>query len=228
MTKIEWCDEVWNPIVGCTPISEGCDHCYAKRIATRFDYGGWDGMASFHADRIGKPTRWRKPLHIFVNSMGDLFHESVPFDWLENVWNVMRDCPRHIFMILTKRPHSMAQWLGGSPGSRTLPNVWLGVTAENHARWMERVPYLLRCPAAVRFVSVEPMLGPMPGRDLAGISWVICGAETGQGKRPMQISWYNNLRDQCAKAGVRFFGKKDSDGKPLPDRRWPQHSHGVA
>lgn len=178
-TKIEWAEETWNPVTGCTPISEGCQNCYAKRMSNRLKGRcGYDADNPFkvtlHPKRLDQPLRWKKPRKIFVCSMGDLFHEDVSGDFLYEIWGIMAQCPQHIFMVLTKRPEIMRAWyndvfLRVNPLYRKnpLPNIWLGVTAENQARADERIPVLLQIPAAVRFVSVEPMLGPV---DLTNIT----------------------------------------------------------
>jgi len=235
-TKIEWADAVWNPITGCSPISEGCEHCYAKRQARRFKgrygYPADDPFrVTFHPDRLEEPLRWKKPRRVFVCSMGDLFHPDVPLNVTKDVFDVMRRAGNkygHTFMVLTKRPKRMAEFIGllqrdkGDDFRRwPLPFVWLGVTAENQQRADERIPILLQTPAAVRFVSVEPMLGPVDlthipiphglvechGGRLDPVNWVIAGGETGPGARPMHPDWVRSLRDQAVSAGVPFFFK---------------------
>ncbi len=268
-SKIEWTDATWNPITGCSPVSEGCENCYAKREAEGRLRGrcGYDKDEPFkvtlHPDKLDQPLRWTKPRRIFVCSMGDLFHEDVPRAWIEDVFNVILECRQHTFLILTKRPDRMRLlmksieagsacnfWVGDESGAdwvtqsfaETLPHVWLGVTAENQARADERIPVLLDTPAAVRFVSVEPMLGPVdlaltrsdrkqyilgetkhfPGveysREKSLIDWVICGGETGQNARPMHPDWGRNLRDQCTAVKVPFFFKQWGEWAPVYDR----------
>jgi protein gp37 len=238
MTKIEWCDVSWNPITGCTPISEGCRNCYAKRMATRlkgrFGYPADDPFrVTFHPDRLDEPFKWKKPRRVFVSSMGDLFHEDVDFKWLPRIFNMVFRTP-HTYIYLTKRPQRMAEWIDkwrdyfGGLLAPNLSRIWLGVTVEdNTTRW--RIEELLKIPAVVRFVSVEPMLGPIDFHlnnelpDSNGcyedirhnLHWVICGAETGPGKRPMDLEWAYDLQRQCGDAGVPFFFKKDSD-RELP------------
>ena len=165
-TKIEWADKVWNPVTGCTPISEGCEHCYAermaKRLAGRFGYPEDEPFrVTYHEDKLTEPSSWKSPKRVFVCSMADLFHEDVSFDYLYRVFSVMGECPQHTFMILTKRPERMKAFFDGHQILDYIPYVWLGVTCENQARADERIPILLQIPAAVRFVSLEPMLGPV-------------------------------------------------------------------
>lgn len=222
-SKIEWTEATWNPVTGCTPISEGCEHCYAKRMATRLrGRCGYPAGAPFlvkvRPDRYNEPFGWRKSKKIFVCSMGDLFHEDVPFPWINEVFSVIQRCTHHRFMVLTKRPERMRNYISkvlqvrGWPESDIpFPNVWMGITAETQRRADERIPVLLEIPAARRFVSVEPMLGPVDlsqwlGRS-GGLDWVICGGETGPGARPVHPDWVRSLRDQCQIAGVPFFFK---------------------
>ena len=234
--KIEWCDETWNPISGCTKVSAGCANCYAERMAKRFVRKGISGRNGrkikalhfrsvlLHPDSLDRPLRWKKPRRVFVCSMGDLFHEDVPDEFIKRVWSVMAEAQRHTFMVLTKRPERMLAHLAGEQRrgwKRDWPNIWLGVSAEDQRTADERIPLLLQTPAAVRFVSVEPMLGPVdfrkvPGFNLAGQAgvdllrnfWVICGGESGPGARPMNPQWPRDLRDQCKAAGVPFLFKQ--------------------
>jgi len=269
-TKIEWTDKSWNPATGCTPISEGCANCYARRMARRLAgrCGYPSGNACFsvtmHPEKMGDPLRWRKPRKVFVCSMGDLFHGEVGWENIAAIFGVMAACPQHTFQVLTKRPDNMLAWFkfaeslpmkqldpmrNGAPiigylaeyalratkgavnpfangefPSWPLPNVWLGISAENQGRADERTALLQQTPAAVRFVSVEPMLGPIYSMPLDGIDWVICGAETGPGARLMAPGWARHLRDQCGNMGVPFFFKKWSkglDGGDMP-REFPR------
>ena len=250
-TKIEWAEATWNPITGCTPISEGCAHCYAQRMATRLaGRCGYPADEPFrvtvHPKRIDEPLHWKKPRRIFVCSMGDLFHDDVPYELIREVhWRIQMN-PRHTFMVLTKRPSRMLEWYRSNhaKGAPVLANLWIGVTAESQQRANERIPLLLQTPAAVRFVSVEPMLGSMDLEAVEGfehdgiantldgcgcnkygllsrmctpLDLVVCGAETGPGARPMKLEWARSLRDQCSATGVPFFMKKVSGGGPLPD-----------
>jgi protein gp37 len=238
-SKIEWCEATWSPITGCSPVSEGCQNCYAKRMATRLKgrcgYPADDPFkVTFHPDRLDQPLRWKKPKRIFVCSMGDLFHEDIDTEWIMRIFGRIYKLPQHTFILLTKRPEnalSFCRECGLMPSNMPSPccstpsgvewpqNAWLGVTAENQQRADERIPILLQIPAAKRFVSVEPMLGPIdfePDYESAcrfgqEIHWVICGGETGPGARPMQSNWARSLRDQCKGAGVPFFFKKHGD-----------------
>jgi protein gp37 len=244
-TKIEWTDQTWNPVTGCTKISEGCAHCYAermsKRLAGRCGYpeASHNFDVTLHPDRLDEPLHWRKPRRVFVVSMGDLFHEDIPDSFILEVFRVMgrQNTRQHTFQVLTKRPGRMKEWISeyivdrdGKPDP--FPNIWLGVTAENQERANERIPTLLQIPAAVRFVSVEPMLGPVdlsewinpqgatarddPAR-YSLLDWVICGGESGPDARPMHPDWARSLRDQCQMAGVPFFMKQMSKKAPIPD-----------
>lgn len=214
MTKIEWAEESWNPVTGCTPISEGCQNCYAKRMATRlkgrYGYPSDDPFrVTFHPDKLDQLLKWRKPRMIFVCSMGDLFHEDVGLHEIFQVCKVMREAKQHTFLLLTKRPRRMLELFGsGTP----LPNVWLGVTTENQQRADERIPILLQIPAAKHFISVEPMLGPIDElyeyfqwKQLDG---VFAGCETGPGRRSAKIQWFRDLKNQCVDNGIPFFLKR--------------------
>lgn len=229
-TAIEWCDATWNPITGCSPCSPGCEHCYAKRMAERFPQthgyavgGDCDELAPvpfervlFHPDRLDQPSRWRKPRRIFVCSMGDLFHPHVSNGWRAVVFGEMQDADQHTFMVLTKRPEAMEYWAKNWWPSIE-PNVWLGVTVCNQAEADAKIPALLRTPAERRFVSIEPMLGPVSlGVPIEGpgtltaldlLDLVIVGGETGPGARPMRHEWACDVLDQCDAAGVSFFYK---------------------
>lgn len=256
-TKIEWATETWSPVTGCTKISEGCANCYAermsKRLAGRYGYPEVDPFkVTFNPFRLHQPLKWKKPKRIFVCSMGDLFHADVHVAWIDQILNVIHECPQHIFMVLTKRPenikHKLLSWYHN--GERrtfawadVMPgNVWLGVTAENQKRADERIPILLDIPAAVRFVSVEPMLGPVsfshhwlglcekgsPCGEHGYLDWVICAPETGPGRRPYNIKWIRYLKNQCIAAGTPFFlkhlfeGKKKITTPELDGQKWTQ------
>jgi len=223
-TKIEWATDVWNPTVGCTKVSAGCKNCYAERMFERFHPGQKFSIMHIFYGKWGDPLHWKKPRRVFVDSMSDLFHKAIPTDFIIKVWLTMEKASQHTFMILTKRPKRLYEFISNTSwGQHPLSNVWLGVTAEDQATADERIPLLFQTPAAVRFVSVEPMLGPVDltwinykdktfNLDLA--NWVIVGCESGPAARPMQMDWVRNLRDQCVAAGVPFFLKQANiDGK---------------
>jgi len=212
-SAIEWTDATWNPITGCTKVSPGCDNCYAIRFGARLQhlpaYAGtiadrdWTGKINLVHDRLDQPLRWAKPRRIFVNSMSDLFHPDVPVEFIDRVVAVMIQAPQHQFQVLTKRPKRMRRVLG----SLELPNVWLGTSIEAD-RYTFRADHLRATPAAVRFLSLEPLLGPLPSLDLTGIDWVIVGGESGPKARPMHPDWVRDIRDRCVAAGVPFFFKQ--------------------
>lgn len=287
-SKIEWTDAVWNPVTGCTPISEGCKNCYAERMAKRLrGRAGYPADESFrvtlHPDRLDQPLHWRKPRRIFVCSMGDLFHEDVDFKFIAAVFGIMAVCPQHTFIILTKRPQIMKNFFDWTvnfdgkyafyhpsnqlraccdaahhyagyfyntalfPSTDTpwpLPNVYLGVTAENQEQADKRIPILLQVPAAVRFVSVEPMLGPVniepfiegtclfcygqgevgprtPCKSCNGtgeggkLGWIVCGGESGPGARPIHPDWARKVRADCVAARLPFFFKQWGEYIPI-------------
>jgi protein gp37 len=238
-TKIEWATDTWNPITGCTKISEACQNCYAermsKRLAGRCGYPeGEPFRVTLHPDKLDQPMRWKKPRMIFVCSMGDLFHEDVPNSFLDQIFAVMAKAEQHIFLLLTKRPKRAKEYILRAmydencnyqgwyeaindleiPDVTPMENVWLGVTAENQQRADERIPILMQIPAAKRFVSIEPMLGMVDLSIPPHIDWVICGGETGPGARPMHLDWVRSLRDQCQAAGVPFFFKSWGEWMP--------------
>jgi protein gp37 len=231
-TGIEWTDRTWNPVTGCTKVSPGCEHCYAERIARRFTGSPAfpDGFAvTLHPERLGAPLRWRGSCRVFVNSMSDLFHPQVPSEFIARVFAVMAATPWHTYQVLTKRPARMRALLTQpAPVSEgvgwPLPNVHLGVSAEDQKRAQLRIPVLLRTPAVLRFLSAEPLLGPLVlhrrwlARDgsSGGIGWVIVGGESGPGARPMRPEWARSLRDQCQAAGVAFFFKQWGEWAPTP------------
>jgi protein gp37 len=228
-TGIEWTEATWNPVTGCSKVSPGCAHCYAERLSLRF---GWSKKpwtpanvpenVVLHPERLDAPLRWRRPRMIFVNSMSDLFHEVVPLAFIERVFGVMATAERHTFQVLTKRHERLAEVAPCLPWP---PNVWMGVSIEN-ARWIVRADYLRRVPAAVRFISAEPLLGPLDGLDLTGIDWLIAGGESGPRHRPVRAEWLRDLRDRCAGADVAFFFKQwggprsKSGGRMLDDQEW--------
>lgn len=288
-TNIAWSEMSWNPVTGCSKVSPGCAHCFAERMALTRLTGkpGYPGLPwtpeNAHAnvvlrpDRLDQPLRWRKPRRIFVNSMSDLFHEQVPYDFLDRVFAIMAAAPQHSFQVLTKRPDRMASYTsfargrietataaihlrGMTPGytrpvwpSWPLPNVWLGTSVENQ-RWAdERIPHLLATPAAVRFLSMEPLLGPIDLVDPVGrwlmrrdsgidapsrvthftgewpLDWVIVGGESGPGHRPMRGEWVRDIRDRCVAADIPFFFKQwggrtpKANGRMLDGRTWDEY-----
>lgn len=236
-TTIEWTEETWNPTTGCDRISAGCDNCYALTLAKRLKGMGsakyqTDGDprtsgpgfgVAVHADALPIPLRWREPRTVFVNSMSDLFHAKVPREFVARVWNVMSRTPQHTYQILTKRPERMARIVSELPDGLwelPLPNVWLGTSVESddHVR---RADALRATPAAVRFISAEPLLGPLPSLDLTGIDWLIAGGESGSGARPMHPDWVRDLRDRCTEAGTAFFFKQWGQYRPGGDVAQP-------
>jgi protein gp37 len=277
ISKIQWTDATWNPVTGCTRVSEGCTHCYAERDSARWSDAGskkysgvarrtdsgprWTGKVRLHPEVLAEPFRYKKPKRIFVCSMSDLFHPDVPFEFIDQVFAVMALCPQHTFQVLTKRPERMAQYtdaevmwsadciheevkeLTGESyvvGEWPMPNVWLGTSCEDQATADQRIPHLLQCPAAVRFLSLEPLLGPIdltpqllmqhaqtvrrvqrgqmpwdaPAEQHPSIHWVIVGGESGPGARPMHPDWARSIRDQCQAAGVPFFFKQWGEYEP--------------
>ena len=217
-SSIEWTDATWNPTTGCDRVSAGCDNCYALTLARRLKAMGLakyqnDGdprtsgpgfALTLHEDTLTAPYRWRAPRLVFVDSMSDLFHPDVPPAFIQKVFAVMADTPRHTYQILTKRSRRLAAL---APDLDWPPNVWMGVSVEND-RYAFRVDHLRSVEAAVRFVSAEPLLGPLPGLDLSSIHWLIAGGESGPNARPMDAAWVRDLRDQCREANVAFFFKQ--------------------
>jgi len=221
-TQIEWTDATWNPVAGCSIVSAGCTNCYAMEMAKRLQamdvekYKGltrrsgkrtiWNGVV--HEDRgaLDIPLRWKKPKKIFVNSMSDLFHERVSDAFILDVWNVMRSTPHHHYQILTKRPERMADIVRSRVGS-ILPNVWLGTSIEN-ADVLDRAGALRAVPAAIRFISFEPLIGPVGSVDLSNIHWAIVGGESGRAARPIREAWIDEIYDQCFRFETAFFFKQ--------------------
>jgi protein gp37 len=208
-SSIEWTDATWNPVRGCTKVSPGCKFCYAETFAMRFEgvpnHPYEAGFAlRLVPEKLEEPLKWRKPRRVFVNSMSDLFHQRVPSDYIRQVFDVMLRSEQHTFQLLTKRVDRALRL------SQTLPwpeNVWMGVSVEN-VDYLERAVALADVPAAVRFISAEPLLGPLASLPLRGIHWVIVGGESGRQARPMQIDWAREIRDQCRARGVAFFLKQ--------------------
>lgn len=248
-SKIEWTDATWNPVTGCTKISSGCRHCYAERMAARLQAMGQplyrQGFkVAMHESELDRPRRWKKPRRIFVCSMGDLFHPAVNAEFIRRVFQTMQACPQHTFMVLTKRPERASGVdLSNTISPWPLPNVWMGTSCENQAAANERIPHLLKCSAAVRFVSCEPLLGPISFcevcRSMRGpcwcgahipsvnglpierrpwpLHWIICGGESGPQARPMHPHWARSIRDQCQGSGVPFFFKQCGEWLPSCD-----------
>lgn len=221
-TSIEWTDSTWNPVAGCTIITPGCTNCYAMRMAARLDamgvdkYAGltrksggryiWTGRISLDEAALAVPAHWRKPRKIFVNSMSDLFHPDVPTEFIARVWAAMAAAPQHSFQILTKRPERMRDVLA-SIAPTPLPHVWLGTSVEDGAV-VARLDDLRATPAAIRFVSFEPLIGSVASADLRAIDWAIVGGESGPRSRPMREEWVDEIYDLCEDAGTAFFFKQ--------------------
>jgi len=241
ISKIEWTDATWNPVTGCSKVSPGCAHCYAETLSLR---RGWSTQSwlpanavanvILHEDRLVLPLRWKDHKRVFVNSMSDLFHELVPDEFIGRVFAIMAQAERHIFQVLTKRPERMQTWVTAHYPD-PLPNVWLGTSVENQRWATTRIPLLLSTPAVVRFLSCEPLLGPLdlnpwlldnPRSPDNRLHWVITGGESGVGFRPCDQDWVRVLRDQCVLAGVAFFHKQwggrtpKSNGRLLDERTW--------
>lgn len=270
VTAIEWSDATWNPITGCTRVSRGCGRCYAERLAaTRLrdhpsrrgltdPHGRWTGEVRFNGQWLDQPLRWKRPRRIFVCAHGDLFHEAVPYAWIDRVFGVMGRAPEHTFQVLTKRPERARLYLTGSSVERVrrscndwfelqgmphrrwpFPNVLLGTSVEDQPTADERIAALLKVPAAVRWISAEPLLGPIDLNILTcngtvfrrieaarSLGWVVVGGESGPGARPMDPDWVRSLRDQCEAAGAPFFFKQwggptaRAGGRLLDGRTW--------
>lgn len=229
-SAIEWTDATWNPVTGCTKVSPGCAHCYAETFAERFRgvpghpyEQGFD--LRFWPERLTVPLLWDKPRRVFVNSMSDLFHEAIPDVYIRRVFDVMAAASQHQFQVLTKRHQRLGQLAGHLPWPE---NVWMGVSIEND-RWVERADVLRQVPASVRFVSAEPLLGPLPHLNLDGLDWLIAGGESGPGRRPAQAEWFRDLRDRCRTVGVSFFFKQwggrfpKASGRELDGEIWSEY-----
>lgn len=228
-TSIEWTETTWNPVTGCSKVSPGCAHCYAETFAERFrgvpghPYEQGFDLRLWPA-RLEAPLRWRRPRFVFVNSMSDLFHEAIPDQYVRQVFDVMAAAPQHVFQVLTKRPERAVDLRSALPWPA---NVWLGVSIENR-RFVRRADNLRQVPCSVRFISAEPLLGPVGGLDLGGIQWLIAGGESGARCRPVRTEWVRELRDQCQRSGVAFFFKQwggryhSSGGRLLDGRQWDE------
>ena len=228
-SRIEWTEATWNPVTGCTKISHGCKNCYADRMSRRLQAMGVrkyrDGFSVVvHPHVLADPLRWRTPRLVFVNSMSDLFHQAVPTAFIEAVFEVMNEASHHTFQVLTKRPsrvrllNSRLHWT---------PNIWLGTSIESE-HWLNRLDFLRATDAGTKFLSLEPLLGPLPGLTLEGVDWVIAGGESGPGARPMDADWVRTVRDACVESDVPFFFKqwggvfKKRTGRTLDGRVWDQ------
>ena len=234
-SKIEWTQQTWNPTVGCTKVSAGCKNCYAETMALRLKAMGVSSYEkgfklSLRPERLSEPLGRKKPTTYFVNSMSDVFHSRVPFSYIDQIFDTMRQTPHHTYQMLTKRADRLAEYFA----TRTPPeNAWLGVSVENRRHGVPRIDFLRRVPAHIRFLSVEPLLEDIGEIDLSGIHWVIVGGESGPNARPMKLEWLEGVRRQCDRAGVAFFFKqwggwgldgqrrsKKSNGRQLHGRTW--------
>jgi protein gp37 len=235
-SAIEWTEATWNPTSGCTKISPGCDRCYAERMAVRFPRTFPNGFdLTLRPDALELPLHWRRPRTIFVNSMSDLFHVDVPDAYISKVFDVMSRTPQHTYQVLTKRAERLGRIASCLPWPR---NVWMGVSVEAPKyRW--RIDYLRKTPAAIRFISAEPLVAALPDLDLGGIHWLIAGGESQPGARPADLAWFEDLRDQCTRGGVAFFlkqlgghpSKRGGKDALLNGRRWldvPRHATSVS
>ena len=235
-SSIEWTEATWNPVTGCDRVAAGCDNCYALALSKRLKAMGAekyqnDGSpitsgpgfgVTIHPQALRQPYTWRAPKVVFVNSMSDLFHAKVPLSFVQDIFDVITDTPQHTYQVLTKRSHRMAR----VANKLNWPNnLWMGVSVENQYV-LDRVDHLRQVPSAVRFLSCEPLLGPLEGMALEGIDWVIAGGESGPNHRPMEQSWVESIRDQCLEANVPFFFKQwggrtpKQNGRLLSGRTW--------
>lgn len=228
-SSIEWTDATWNPITGCTKYSPGCDNCYAEKMAKRLHGMGKpkyrNGFnVTCHPAELQTPATWRKQKMVFVCSMSDLFHQAVPDAFIHQIFQVMNQCPHHTFQVLTKRAKRLAELATTLPWSK---NIWAGVTIEADA-YVRRADLLKEVPAEVKYVSLEPLLGPLPSLNVAGLDWIIVGGESGPGSRPMDVSWVTDIRDRAVGHGVPFFFKqwggrnKKAAGRLLEGCTWDQ------
>ena len=247
-SEIEWTEATWNSVAGCSLVSPGCTNCYAMRMAARLQAMGmqkyegttrksgkrhvWTGRVNLDAKALTAPLAWRKPQRVFVNSMSDLFQEGLAEEFVGRVWQIMEQANWHTFQILTKRPDRMRGLLS-KPAFRVLPHVWLGTSVENEEH-VERIELLRGTPAAIRFVSFEPLLAPIRNPDLTGIHWAIVGGESGPSARPMNGEWVEDLRDACLRQGVAFFFKqwggrrKKATGRVLGNCTWDDYPEAVS
>jgi protein gp37 len=228
-SKIEWTESTWNPVTGCTKISPGCKNCYAERMSKRLQAMGQKNYTNgfrltLQPHMLELPLRWKKPQTIFVNSMSDLFHKSVPLEYIQEVFAVMKQARWHSFQVLTKRADRLERL---APFLEWTRNIWMGVSVESQ-RYVSRIDHLRRTGAQTKFISLEPLLGPLHELDLCGIDWAIVGGESGFGARPMEVDWVTDIREQCLRANVPFFFKqwggvqKKRNGRKLEGRTWDQ------
>lgn len=239
-TSIEWTDATWNPVAGCAILTAGCTNCYAMRMAARLDAMGvekyrgltrksggrakWTGKIKLDDAALSIPAKWSKPRRVFVNSMSDLFHQDVPAEFIARVWTSMAETPRHTYQILTKRPDRMVEIVPGLP---KLPNVWLGTSVED-GRVLHRIDELRRVPAAIRFISFEPLIGSVASASLHDIHWAIVGGESGPKSRHMDPMWVDEIETMCRRAGAAFFFKqwggknKKATGRMLRGRTYDE------
>ena len=232
-SAIEWTDATWHPVTGCTKISRGCDNCYAERFAERFrGVSGHPFVTGFdltlRSERLEQPLFWRRPRMIFVNSMSDLFHKEIPRSFIDSVFETMECAKWHTFQVLTKRSSLMRDYLVHRYREAHGPaHIWCGVSVEDN-RAKSRIAHLRNAPAGLRFLSIEPLIGPIGHLDLAGIDWVIVGGESGPSARPILADWARDIRDQCVDAGVAFFFKQwgglrpKSGGRSIDGEIWDQ------
>jgi len=228
-SKIEWTQSTWNPVTGCTKVSLGCENCYAERLALRLQSTGSPNYkngfkVTLHPHMLNLPTKWKKSRMVFVNSMSDLFHEDIPIDFIQKVFEIMNNCPQHIFQILTKRAERLADlnhllsWTN---------NIWMGVTIE-HENYLYRKDYLKKTNANIKFISFEPLLSSMPNIELENIDWIIVGGESGPGARPLNPDWVIKIKNQCLSKKLPFFFKqwggynKKKNGRLLEGKEWNQ------
>lgn len=239
-SSIEWTEATWNPVAGCTIVSPGCTNCYAMRMAARLEkmgqpkYDGltrksggrpkWNGLVHLDYASLDLPRSWSRGRFIFVNSMSDLFHEDVPLDFIQRIFTTMRETPQHTYQVLTKRGDRLSEL---SASLDWPDNVWMGVSVESHD-YIDRIDHLRSSGAVVKFLSLEPLLGPLEALNLLGINWVIAGGESGPGARPMHADWVRSIRDQCESANVAFHFKqwggvnKKRTGRTLDNRTWDE------
>ncbi len=229
LSAIEWTENTWNPVTGCTKISQGCKHCYAERLAKRLQSMGVQKYCNgftvtTHSSTLEEPLKWVKPRLVFVNSMSDLFHKSVPPEFIKSVFDIMNQSPQHTFQVLTKRPDRVNQL---NDSLNWTPNIWLGVSIESQ-RWLNRIEKLKKSSAQIKFLSLEPLLEQLPDLSLVDIDWVIVGGESGPGARPLEPAWVKAIRDTCVQSSVPFFFKqwggvfKKRHGRILDGRTWDE------